>query len=425
MKLKSLFNMITKMPFLFLLTAAIFLGDAVYDGILPWPSPFQIQVPGMNSLLPGISGTGSHAENEAAGSPNGDPVSLAEGSPETQAADDAAEGPAVPGNTTDDSANPAVPGNTADDLANPGVFGDAASDSANPGVFGDAAPGASDGSLPDEELQTVSDSGPAAPTPTPVPLGEDGLPIVHYMEVDNTYFDDAVFIGDSRTRSLQLYAGFENTTFLADTGLTIYTVLDKKLTPSTENAKTTVADYLTEHQFKKIYLMLGINELGTGTAESFCKAYSEVLSVIEALQPDAIIYLQAILHISEEKDSEGTYINNDAIIERNEALRGLADNVRVFWLDANPAVCDENSYLIGDYTFDGVHLQAKYVPLWTDWLKLHAVQSKAAPQEPRTSADTASQEPRTSADTASQEPRTSADTASQEPRSSADTAPKP
>lgn len=214
---------------------------------------------------------------------------------------------------------------------------------------------------------------PASPTPTPIPLGPDGLPIVDYMCVDDSYFDDAVFIGDSRTRSLQLYSGLDNTTFLAETGLTIQTVLDRKLTPSNSSEKMTVREYLETHQFKKVYLMLGINELGSGTAESFVQDYAEVLQTIRELQPDAIIYLQAILNISEAKHKEGTYINNDTIMERNELLKTLADNVTVFWLDANQAICDENHFLRKEYTFDGVHLQAKYVPIWVMWLESNAV----------------------------------------------------
>ncbi len=214
---------------------------------------------------------------------------------------------------------------------------------------------------------------PASPTPTPVPLGPDGLPLVRYTFVDDSYFDDAVFIGDSRTRSLQLYSGLDNTTFLAETGLTIQTVLDRKLTPSNSTQKTTVREYLETHQFRKVYLMLGINELGSGTTESFVEDYAAVLQTIRELQPDAIIYLQAILNISEAKHNEGTYINNDTILERNALLKTLADNVTVFWLDANQAICDENHFLRKEYTYDGVHLQAKYVPIWVMWLESNAV----------------------------------------------------
>lgn len=220
--------------------------------------------------------------------------------------------------------------------------------------------------IPEEGNESEEDPSPE--------YGPDGLPVVHYIQVDESYFNDAVFIGDSRTRSLLLYAGLENSTFLSDTGLTIYAVLDKKLTPSDSNSKTTVREYLSEHQFRKVYLMLGINELGTGTAESFGNTYLDVIQTIQELQPDAIIYIQAILHVSADKDAERTYINNAAILERNAVLETFADNTRIFWLDANEVLCDEDGYLISEYTFDGVHLQAKYVPIWLDWLMNHALE---------------------------------------------------
>lgn len=232
------------------------------------------------------------------------------------------------------------------------------------------------------------DANPIAEDPQPE-YGPDGLPIVHYIQVDESYFNDAVFIGDSRTRSLELYSGLENTTFLSDIGLTIYTVLDKKLTPSDSSSKTTVRDYLSTHQFQKVYLMLGVNELGTGTAESFANTYLEVIHTIRELQPDATIYIQAILHLSEEKDAEGTYINNASIIERNAILQTFADNTNIFWLDANEVLCDENGYLIADYTFDGVHLQAKYVPIWLDWLMAHALEERTTEIDDATSEITA------------------------------------
>ena len=83
--------------------------------------------------------------------------------------------------------------------------------------------------------------------------------------------------------------------------------------------------------------------------------------------------LRKSTYISEAKHKEGTYINNDTIMERNALLKTLADNVTVFWLDANQAICDENHFLRKEYTFDGVHLQAKYVPIWVMWLESNAV----------------------------------------------------
>ena len=379
MKIKNILRSFKKIPLLCLLGITIFLSDGIYDGILPWPSPFHITL--------AYSDRSDHTLAMA------DAAFPAPGNDQSMDVSDNAES-LTDGNASGGSASTDRTGN--ESLTENG--GDTAGSGTDTGTNdsgltdadgSDTAPESGGLQQTDSALETdgpadIEDGTTDAPDSANPAPGEDGLPPVQYIQVEDDYFDDAVFIGDSRTRSLELYANLEHTTFLADTGLTIYTVLDKKLTPSTMISKTTVADYLSTHQFSKIYVMLGINELGTGTAESFCRSYSEVLDTLRELQPDAIIYLQAILHISESKDKERTYINNAAIIERNEALQSLVDNEHIFWLDSNPAVCDEDGYLIDSYTFDGVHLQAKYVYLWTDYLKQHAVlrEDSSLPQSP-------------------------------------------
>lgn len=51
--------------------------------------------------------------------------------------------------------------------------------------------------------------------------------------------------------------------------------------------------------------MLGINELGTGAA-SWAAQYKVLLDEVRELQPDAIIFLQAIFHTTQEK-SDATF----------------------------------------------------------------------------------------------------------------------
>ena len=78
--------------------------------------------------------------------------------------------------------------------------------------------------------------------------------------------------------------------------------------------------------------MLGINELGTGTAESWAAQYKVLLDEVRELQPDAIIFLQAIFHTTQEK-SDATFFKNSTIDARNAELQKLADNEMVFYID--------------------------------------------------------------------------------------------
>ncbi len=199
---------------------------------------------------------------------------------------------------------------------------------------------------------------------------------VVYHTVDDSYFDDAVFIGDSRTVGMYEYGGLEETsTFYASTGLTIYKMFDSAIVPVPgQKKKITVEEALSEKQFAKIYLMIGINEMGTGTVESFMKAYGEAVQHLQELQPDAIIYLQAIMKVTTERSEQGDYITNEGIEARNTEIAKLADNEKIFYLDVNPLICDETGGMAASYTYDGVHLKAQYIPIWLNFLKEHAVE---------------------------------------------------
>lgn len=198
-----------------------------------------------------------------------------------------------------------------------------------------------------------------------------------YVTVEDDYFSDAVFIGDSRTVGLFEYAGLEDTAaFYASTGLTVYKMFDSEIVSVPgERKKITVEQALQQNTFAKIYLMIGINEMGTGTVESFLEKYHEVVDHLQELQPDAIIYLQAIIKVTSERSAQGDYINNEGIEARNEGIAMMADNERIFYLDVNPLICDETGGMEPTYTFDGVHLKAKYIEIWKDYLKTHAISS--------------------------------------------------
>ena len=188
------------------------------------------------------------------------------------------------------------------------------------------------------------------------------------QQVEPDYFADALFIGDSRTVGLCEYGSFkENAAFLAKESVNVYNVLDKDLWFTDHDGEDwdyTVEEALDYEQYGKIYVALGVNELGIGTTYMYYEKYRELLELIREYQPDALIYIQAIMHVSEEKSSSDSCRNNTVICQRNYAISTLANGRDIFYIDMNPYVCNANGDLIEDLSGDGIHLKASAYERW-------------------------------------------------------------
>lgn len=68
--------------------------------------------------------------------------------------------------------------------------------------------------------------------------------------------------------------------------------------------------------------------------------------------------------------------NNTNINIRNVEIETLANGKDIFYIDVNEAVCDENGNLYADWTFDQIHLKAKYYQVWENFLMEHGIVKK-------------------------------------------------
>lgn len=190
-----------------------------------------------------------------------------------------------------------------------------------------------------------------------------------FSQVDESYFDDALFIGDSRTVGLRDYTDLaEHADFYCETSLTIYKVLEEDF-----KDMGTIKEALESKDYGKIYIMVGINELGRGTTEDFMDKYTEVVDTLHEWEPNAKIFIQSIMRVTGDKNSSDKIFNNSNINARNNAIATLADNRQVFYIEVNEVVCDEEGNLNSDYTSDQIHLLGVYCDLWKQQLLSHGV----------------------------------------------------
>lgn len=193
-----------------------------------------------------------------------------------------------------------------------------------------------------------------------------------FTEVPQEYFDDALFIGDSRVTGVELYSGWDNLTYYAEGGMTIYNMFQSK-TAQVDGQTLTIEEALQKRSFGKIYLEIGINEMGTGNVDSFMEAYEAAVEHLRELQPDAILYVCGIMYVKQSKSESDPIFNNPAIQERNDRIAALADGESIFYLDINEVVTDDTGNLNPDYTWDEVHLLGKYDVIWLEYFSSHGI----------------------------------------------------
>lgn len=195
---------------------------------------------------------------------------------------------------------------------------------------------------------------------------QDGS-VTNDAQQDSADLSDALFIGDSRTVGIMEYALINEADFFCDTGMSVFNLQSKRISVP-EVGKVTLEELLSNKKYGKIYVMLGINELGYNF-NSLVNKYSDVIDYIEGKQPQAYIFIQGNLHVTKSRSDSDKVINNSAINKLNAELKKLADDDNEFYLDINPVFDDAQGALSKDKTQDNAHLYAKYYAQWGEWIK--------------------------------------------------------
>lgn len=227
----------------------------------------------------------------------------------------------------------------------------------------------------------------AAPTPTPEPTP---APDLKGIEVDGDYdysqsvpeseaveedfFADAAFVGDSRIDGFRLYSGLTQGDFIVKTGMSVFKVEKDLLTYNGE--KMTALEALGQKEYGKIYLSMGINELGMYNDKGYHDHYAAFVDNIRAQQPQADIYIQLLIPVNAQKCAEkgmASYITNDQIAVYNDLLRQVAQEKQVFLVDPAQELTDETGQPPYDAVADGVHFKREPYQQWLDYLKRHTV----------------------------------------------------
>lgn len=162
----------------------------------------------------------------------------------------------------------------------------------------------------------------------------------------NIKTNDIVFLGDSITDRCEWSELFQNSG-IKNRGIdgdTTSEILDRLST-------------ITSGHPKKIFLMIGINDLLHGKNASYVlKNYKKILENIRSNSPNTIIYVQSILPNNKLKSK-----NDIKTINKN--LKKLSNDKNIIYLNLFDSFSDGNG-LSKQYTYDGTHLNGKAYLIW-------------------------------------------------------------
>lgn len=228
---------------------------------------------------------------------------------------------------------------------------------------------------------------------TAVSAGQGSGLVPESSRVDRSYFDDAAFVGDSVSLKLNYYnastSELGNAKFFTSGSLgaanALWDVSGESVHPSYQGTKMLIEDCIANSGAKKVFIMLGMNDIGLYTKEESIDNYKELIGRILDKSPDAVIFVQSMTPITANSNRSGKKLNNDTIREYNGMLLEMCEEKGWYYLDVASVMYDESGALKQSYCSDaegmGMHFTNEGCQKWADYLKTHAIGAEAFPEK--------------------------------------------
>jgi len=189
-------------------------------------------------------------------------------------------------------------------------------------------------------------------------------PVPESDPVDDSFFADAAFFGNSQMDGFGAYSGLQYGTFLGATSVSVYNAWQN-------NRKAIFLD----RQFGKIYILLGINEIGYGIS-AVANKYNELVQEFQQMQPHADIYILSELPVCEAKLTamERHYqVSNASVRALNAELQNMCAERQVYFVNIYEKFVDASGGLPASKCWDACHMNVAPHKDWLAYLKTHTV----------------------------------------------------
>lgn len=200
-----------------------------------------------------------------------------------------------------------------------------------------------------------------------------------HQELPTSFFDQAVFIGDSISLTLESYCGstgaLSKAQFLCAGSMSPTNMLTGQILPEYPKGsgqKPAIEESVAATGAKLVYIMLGMDNIAYGLEKS-TGDYVTILDNIQNRNPEVEILVQGVTPMTKNSKSTSNKLNNDAIDAFNARMLEICQEKGWYYLDVGKRFKDEEGYLKEEYCSDkstmGMHFTYEGAKIWVDYLR--------------------------------------------------------
>ena len=235
----------------------------------------------------------------------------------------------------------------------------------------------------EEESQESSESSVES-TPDPDPSSESST-VPAGSDVGASFFDDAVFIGDSISLRLTMYCqanpdALGKAQFLTAGSLGSGNALwdensQDAVFPTYNGQAVTLQDGVQKSGAKKVFIMLGMNDVGLYGVEGARDNMETLIGLILEKSPNVTIYVQSMTPMLTTHQLKS--LNNPNIEAYNKLLREMCAEHGWNFVDVASVMKESDGGLIPAYCSDGgdggmgMHFTNEGAVAWVNYLRTH------------------------------------------------------
>ena len=141
---------------------------------------------------------------------------------------------------------------------------------------------------------------------------------------------------------------------------------NRGISGDTTNGVLDRLDEVTESLPLKIFLMIGINDLGKGLkVDDVLNNIKRIIRQIKNSTPDSRLYIQSLLPVNPEYQIFPDHVSKtEEILSVNKGLKKICQHDSLNYIDLHIHFIDEKNHLKPEYTNDGLHLTGTGYILW-------------------------------------------------------------